>query len=342
MNQPLQTELFEKIFTQFTKKSDAINTIADTLSMSRDSVYRRVRGTTLLTPDEIKQLSIKFRISLDSLIYNEHDIVLFQYRPQNRPITSYEEYLKDIVKDLTRMNEMPNHRMYYATTEIPLFYFLAIPELRAFRMYFWGKMVWELPYLQDLKFSFDIIPQSAHVLAEEIVRIYMNMPSTEVWSINILDNTINQVNYMVNTGAFKNINDAIMIADKLTEFVALLKLMAEKGKKGHSKAAIEASHVEFDLYQNEILHTNNTVLATSDDLSVVFTSFADPNFVKSVDQKFGKNTQEWFQKLMARSVSISITSERQRQWYFNVLNNKIKALRNRIELAIQDQNIGLM
>jgi hypothetical protein len=339
MNSSFQTQLFEQIFTQFVKKSDAINKISETLNMSRDSVYRRVRGTTLLTPDEMKDLALIFRISLDSLIYQENDIVLFQYRPQNRPITSFEEYLKAIVKDFERMYAIPNHRMYYATTEIPLFYFLAIPELRILRMYSWGRMAWELPYLNDLKFSFDIIPQSAHILAQEIVRIYMNMPSTEVWSINILDNTINQINYMVNTGSFKDINDALLICDKLAEFVDLLKLMAKKGKKGATKAAIEASNIDFNLHQNEILPTTNTVLATSEELSVVFSSFAAPNFIKSVDQKFCKNTLEWFNKLTARSVSISITTERQRQWYFNVLHTKVSTLRKRIDLTIQEQGI---
>ncbi len=342
MNLPLQELLFERIFNQFSKRSDAVNKIADTLNASRDSVYRRVRGTTLLTPDELQTLAMRFKISLDALIYQEHNIVLFQFRPQNKQISSFDEFLKSILKDMGRMYDAPNHQMYYATTELPLFYFLAIPELRTLKMYFWGRMVWELKYLEERQFTFDVIPQTAHLLANEITRLYMNMPSKEVWSINIFDNTINQIKYLISIGAFKNLNDALVVCDKMLEFVELLKLMASRGKKGTSKSIIELSKVDFDLYHNEILHTNNIVLAVSDEGKVVFTSFANPNFIKSIDQKFATNTEGWFGKLIARSTSISINTERQREWYFNVLQTKINTLRNRVELAISEQNIMLM
>ena len=167
----------------------------------------------------------------------------------------------------------------------------------------------------------------------------MKIPSVDIWGLNILESTLNQIDYMFNTGAFRNSEDALVLLDKLIELIHLLKSMAEHGKKGTSLSAIDASDTPFELYLNDIDFTNNTVLAESDEGYVVFTSFDNPNFLKSVDQKFGENTKKWFGKLTARSNSISVNTDRRRRWYFNVLENKVISLRKRLELMIDDRTI---
>ena len=339
MEQPLQSLLFERIFKQYIKRSDAVNDIAEALEMSRDSVYRRIRNATLLTPDEIQVLALKFKISLDSLIYSNHDVVLFQYRPMTKPIKHFDQYLKTLFYDFERLYQTPNHQLYYASYELPIFFFFFMPELLSFKMYIWGRMIWELDYLKKYPFDFNLIPQSTHILAKEIAKFYMSIPSKDIWNISIFDNTLNQIDYLVNISAFKDVKDAITVCDKLIELVDLMRIMAETGKKGNSSAAIMASEVSFELYHNEIAYMNNTVMAVSDEGRVLFTSFDNPNFLRSTDQKFNLNTENWFKKVIARSSSISVNTERRRQWFFNVLEKKIVSLRNRIELMTQEESI---
>lgn len=334
----LQELLIERIVSQFNKRSEAISAIEETLGINRDSVYRRLRGATLFTPTEIQQLALKFKISLDALIYEDHNMVLFQYRPMTKPIKHLEQYLKTVYKDMERMFHTPDHKLFYACSDIPIFFFFIIPELTSIKLYIWGRMIWELDYLKTYKFDFDLIPPTTHVLAREINRVYMGIPSIDIWNINVFDNTLNQLDYLVGIGAFKNLSDAIIVCDKLLELATLMQYMAEKGRKGGSKNAIEASNVGFELYQNEIAHTNNTVLAVSRNGRVVFSSFDDPNFLRSTDPQFGINTERWFNKLIARSSSISVNTERRRQWFFNVLEGKINALRSRIQLLIQERD----
>ncbi len=338
MEKQLLERFFERIFKQYIKRSDAISDIAATLNMTRDSVYRRVRGSTLLTPDEIKILALKFQISLDALIYENHDIVLFQYRSMAKPVKHFDEYLQSLYKDLYRMSKAPNHRLYYASSDLPIFLTFIIPELMSLKMYIWGRMIWDFEYLKDYPFDFDVIPSTTHFLSEKVTKLYMNIPSYDVWNINIFDNTLSQIDYMVNIGAFRNLKDALTVCDKLIELISLMKYMAEKGKKGISKANIDASNIPFELYHNEIAHTNNTVLAVSDEGRVIYTSFDNPNFLKSRDPNFGINSENWFKKLISRSSSISVNTERKRQWFFNYLEMKVKTLKKRINLIVEEQH----
>ena len=339
MNNSLQTLLFEQIIGQYHKRADAVNAIAKTLDTSRDSVYRRIRGATLLTPDEIQALTLKFKISLDSLIYEDHNVVLFQYRPMLKPVKDFDEYLKSILKDLDRVHRVANRKLYYASSDFPIFFYFLVPELTSMKMYIWGRMMWEFDYLERYPFHFDLVPQTTHVLAKELIRLYMKIPSVDLWGLNILENTLNQIDYMFNIGAFRDNKDALILLDKLIELIHLLKSMAEHGKKGTNLAAIKASDTPFELYLNDIAFTNNTVLADSDEGHVVFASFDNPNFLKSVDQKFGENTKKWFGKLIARSSSISVNTDRRRRWYFNILENKVMSLRKRLELMINDRTM---
>lgn len=341
MKKTLQSLFFEKILLQFHKRKDGILDIAKTLDTSRDSVYRRIGSVTPLTPEELEILAVRYKISVDALIYKDHNAVLFEYRPIVKPIRSFDEYLNRILKDLEKIYALHDRKLYYASSaDFPIFFYFLSPELTSMKMYIWGRMMWDFDYLKDYPFDFEIVPLSTHLLAKELIRLYMRIPSVDVWGVNILENTLNQIDYMFNIGAFRENSDALVLCDKLIELIHLLRTMAEVGKKGTSLENIEESKIPFELYLNDIVFTNNTVLSVSEEGKVVFASFDNPNFLKSVDQKFGENTERWFQKLMAQSSLISVNTDRRRRWYFNVLETKVQMLRNRLALSIEDGNLA--
>ena len=71
MSTNLQQALFDQIISRFPNKTAAVAEISEVLGLGRDPVYRRMRGDTILTPDELSELSRTFHISLDELIF-EH------------------------------------------------------------------------------------------------------------------------------------------------------------------------------------------------------------------------------------------------------------------------------
>src|SRR5688572_26926882 len=53
--------------------------MADVLQVSIDSAYRRIRGETELTIDEIYKITKKYAISVDEVFSNSGDTVTFAY-----------------------------------------------------------------------------------------------------------------------------------------------------------------------------------------------------------------------------------------------------------------------
>ena len=59
----------------------------------------------------------------------------------------------------------------------------------------------------------------------------MKIPSTELWSLNIFDNTLNQVEYHAESGYFARIEDALELCDMLKRIAKHMESMAERGEK---------------------------------------------------------------------------------------------------------------
>lgn len=63
----IQGSFFQVIKDHLPGHISLVDELADTLEVSNDSAYRRIRGETSLTFDEIAILSIKYGVSIDNL-----------------------------------------------------------------------------------------------------------------------------------------------------------------------------------------------------------------------------------------------------------------------------------
>jgi len=336
-DQNLQNYLFDTVLGKYPKKSDAISALSDLLGVGSDAVYRRVRGDSDLTPKEIGLIANKFKISVDSHIFNETDHISFQFNPFVKIIKTFDDYLDDIHGDVRALGSIPDVMIYYASSEIPIFYYIAEPELFSFKLYVWGRSIWNFDYLQKADFHFNLISPSVLEKAKEVWRLYRMQSSTEMWSLNIVDNTLNQIEYHFQTNSFKNRADAIHLCDRLVSLTRNLELMAQQGSKVDSSAKINNGGNNFTLYHNEIIYTNNTILVDSPHFKSVYSTFGNPNFLKSSDLRLFNYTQKWFNDVIAKSTQISLHGEKNRKWFFDRLYRRIETLKQRIELNLNDR-----
>ena len=335
MAESLQLSLLNAIVAQFPKRVDAVDAISELLEVGKDAVYRRMRGETFLTPDQVALLAQHFNISVDALI-GDSDAVYFTYNAFTSGTKDFEQFLMTYVKELQQASRLPEYKFYYASVELPLFQALFFPELMAFKLYIWGRTALELEYIKDLKFDFSIIPHPVLRLIDDMLQMYISIPSTELWSQNIIDNTLNQIEYYVSCNSFKNNADALVLCDRLIELTQHMQRMAERGHKfplgGKPESATGAT---FDLYHNEMVHTNNTILSMTGQGKVLFTTLSNPNFLKSTDQDICEHIEGWFQRIITKSNSISNHAEKNREWFFNRLRRKIEQSKQRIRMETE-------
>ena len=98
----VQDQLLQLIKAKL-KPGDALGHIlSETLNISMDAAYRRMRNETALTIDELKRLCKTFDISFDSLILQQKTNVIFRYTPLNAYDFSLESYLEGILEAFER------------------------------------------------------------------------------------------------------------------------------------------------------------------------------------------------------------------------------------------------
>lgn len=336
MRETLQKQFLDVLVRKFSKKAEAVEEISETLSISRDGAYRRLRGGSVLTPEEMQVLAIKHRISIDELIFKKTDKVFFTFNSFTQPVKKFEDYLNGLNQNLDAGMKLPNAKVLYTTAEIPMFYYGVFPELMCFKMYVWGKTVWNFEYLQDQKFSFDLFSPTVMKLITEVSDKYLRIKSTELWCRNVFDNTLNQIEYVMMNGNFFNNEDALKICDSLLDLSGHMNRMAKTGKKFRASEEPGLSNIPFEFYHNELVYTNNTILLVSDLTKVVFSTFDSPNVLISSDPRIFAHAENWFHNIKSKSDYMTEVSEKNRNLFFSKLEKKVSNTRRRLETFLDE------
>ncbi len=331
----LQQALVENILGQFAKKAEAASALMEILSINRDGIYRRLRGEKLLTAEEVGKIAVHFKISLDDLLFDSSEKGFFTFGWRNRKIKSFWDYLVQVNEQAVRLSKEPNLKVYYTTREIPFFLFMMFPRLLSFKMYLYGLTTWQLDYLHQEKFHFDLVLPQEIELARETSRLYCSVDTIEMWTSAIVDQSLNQIEYAAMSNHFRDKETGMAVARETMELVEHCRLMAETGLKflpGHSP---QSGVGKFDLYNNELASTGNTILAISDRMKVLYNVFDSPNYLYTTDNFLCTAMADWFDKVLVHSVSISFHAEKNRSFYFNRLRDKVDQTLQRLELTLE-------
>lgn len=135
----IQKEFLQNIKQSIHPGLSFVDEIAEVLSVSNDSAYRRIRGETPLTIQEAEKLCLHFGVSIDSFLGIKSNIVTFRYRSLNPLSFDFGAYLNNILLDLQRIDSFAERDIIYMAKDIPLFYLFLFPELASFKIFFWQR-----------------------------------------------------------------------------------------------------------------------------------------------------------------------------------------------------------
>ncbi len=329
----LQEAIFAKVLPRFEKKAEAVEALVQLLGVSRDGIYRRLRGDTALSPREISILARQFKLSVDQLISEDSNHIIFDYNLfSGPPVRNFFEYLQQVKHQVTTIGSLPGLRIYYASHTIPLFYYMLFPELLSFKLYVYGLTNWHFDYLQKTKFCFDLITPEEKAIGYEVGAMYSKLDSTDLWTMVLADDTLNQIEYMAMEGRFEREEEALIVCRQVGELVNHARAMAEAGRKFVPGSRPNDENGEFNLYYNELSSSSNIILGRSDHGQVLFITFTTPNFLLTFDERLCRRTEEWFSLLINRSASISFHSAQSRNFYFNRIEKKVEQTLRKLEM----------
>lgn len=334
MANQFQVKFLERLAEKVGKKADVVNELAELLNRKKDGIYRRFKGETILSINELYEIVRHYKISINELLDEEvgHYLFSFDLSPQRMDI--YNDYFKGLKADLEQFMTADHRHVYYAAQNLPLFPHMYFPRLTFFKFFIYGLTAWDIPESKDRKFSFDGMDEQFEMVSKLVAHQYSKIDSTELWTLTILDDTLNQIEFLNEIGQFSNSEDAILICDELLNMVNHMRKMAEYGKKFAPGEEPNEEDGQFELFFNEVAATNTTVVASNEIGKILFSALCHPSFLKTTNQQICDQIEQWLKELISHSTCISVHGNRWRSRYFNRLPKKIERTKLTIEQRI--------
>src|SRR5450432_1174224 len=323
----VQVLFFQHLKTQLPQHLSMVDEIAELLGISNDSAYRRIRGEKPIDLEETHKLCIHFKTSMDQLMHLQQNTFIFsgQLRGTNTE-TAFEEWLQDVLYQFQEINSFEKKHIYFLMKDIPPFVHFQIPELAAFRCFFYMKSIIQDDKLRGVKFSLDD-PRYDKCIAygKKITEIYSKIPITEIWNVETLNSTLNQINFYNEAGSFKNKEDITILYGKVEALINHIEKQAELGVKFNIGETPVPYAVPYRMFVNDLILGNNTLLAEMGENKITFINHSVIYFIATRDERFNKAMFGNFENLMKKSSMISTIGEKERAAFFNRLRNNIQS-----------------
>lgn len=298
----LQQQLFSFLKECIPPHLSLVEELCDLLNLSHDSVYRRIRGEKPISLAELKIICEKYHISLDQLLQLENESVLFDAPGLNVMPAEFSDYLNAVLNQFKYFNSFTTREMHYLCKDSTIWNFYLFPELAAFKTFFWSKTINNQAALSNKMFSFEEFPyHDCFLLGQQVLKEYNQIPSVELWNLESMHSTLNQIAYYRDAGNFKSKHDLALVINAFVNMVDHLQLQAERGVKfmpGDTELSYRAS-IQF--FINELILGNNTMVINLDGKKISMVTYSVFHYLFTKDPRFSTKVMASFDTLLNRS-----------------------------------------
>ncbi len=296
--------------------------IAELLTVSTDSAYRRLRGETSISLDEAVSICNHFKVPFSAFTESLAGLVTFRYKQLDDDMESMYNYLHGLEHTLDMLMLANDKKIIYGMVDIPILHQLGFRQIGCFKMFYWMKALMGVKSLEGQKFSPNLIPADMQKLGTNVLNKYRKVPSVEIWSDDLLFPTLKQIEYSWDSGWFESAESAIAVCEDMREMLRNACQMAENGSKLLQDVK-DVSSQNYQMYFSELLIGNNTIMAWADNLRAVYLSHHTFNNINTTNEQFCDETAAWLEKHLKKATLISGTAEKQRVRFFNQLERNI-------------------
>lgn len=320
----IQVSFFNHIKTILPPHLSFVDEIAELLNISTDSAYRRIRGEKAITIEEMQKLATRFKISLDQFLHIQSDSFIFNGKLANATDHIFEKWLENLLQQVMLMNSFQNKHMYFLAKDVPLMQQFLVPELTAFKSFFWRKSILHYEELKGQKFSVKNLDPRHKELTLQIIEVYNQIPSTDIWNIESINSTIRQIEFYRDANAFESEEDIRQLYRSVFKLIDHIERQAEHGLKFAVDGKPLANSAPYNLFNNELILGDNTVMGVLNDRKITFLNHSVINFVGTMDERFNMHMFDNFQNLMRKSTQLSSVGEKERTRFFNRIREKLR------------------
>jgi len=319
----IQSIFLDRVRSRLPENLSFVDELGDLLNISRDSAYRRIRGETILSLEEAKILYNHFGISIDELFSDASQMVTFHRRVVSHKDYDLVKWQNSILKNLHFLTTFEEKEMIFSAKDIPVFHYFRMPELCAFKHFFWMKTLIGYPDFEHLHYKKEAVPMQLLGTAEKVWNKYATIPSTEIWNDEAIYDTLRQIEFYHECGFFEKADQAGFLCEQL---IILLDCVQDEASAG-----MKSKGGTFNLYNKEILIADNTVYAKMGNKRCVYVNQNTLNILLTFQEPFCEQTELYLKNLIKKSTLISKTAERERNRFFNNMKKRIEVFKDRLK-----------
>ena len=327
---PIQEILFQTIRSSLAPNISFVHELSELLGISYDSAYRRIRGEKELSLEELKTICFHYNISVDTLFNFRSNHVTFTSLAIGENGFGIEDWLLSLQVSIKQIYQCKQREIIYAAKDIPVFYYFEFPEIAAFKFYFWHKALIPLSSYANKQLSLEP-PAALLETGRQLLASYIRIPTIEIWSEETITSILRQIEYCFVSGFFVQREDVFRLCNVLESLLEHVQVQAECGFQFIHNSPAEGIENSYKLFNNEVLVTDNTILVDTDGRKTAFNTYNVINQLITTNPIFCGHIEKSLRNLMQKSTLISGTSAKERCHFFNILHDKVKALRSRIE-----------
>ncbi len=320
-----QTDLFDYLKSHQEPGSSFVDEVADVLSISTDSAYRRMRGDKFMLLPELIKLCEHFEVPINELVeVSNNKLVSFRTQFIEEDGKSIDRLFNSVLSEMNKASNAESGGFIFLINDLNLFQLLQVPELAAFKFYFWQKSGLGSEEMKDRKFNLDELSDGNSEVTRDILKAYLKINTIELFSSDIMSSAMKQIVYYHDMGFIPDRKQAIYLMEKLLELSDHLQYQAETGRKHAFGYSIDPSNGEYLLYYNDLMTVDNIILGEYDEERVSYLTNNLINVMKSTNKAFYDYNKRIVENLIKRSELLSGTSERKRTHVFNNIKSQIK------------------
>lgn len=328
----IQLQLFEHVKAKVPAGASVVDEVAKLLNISADSAYRRMRGEKQITFEELYTLCNTYHISLDTVMKINTGTFAFMGNIVNPNTFGFDQYLTGILHTLAYFNSFKSKELYYSCKDMPLFHHFYVREIAAFKWFFWLKTYLQFPGFAKRKFKFSDYPDDLFQLDQQVLGMYSQLNSREIWNVESMSIFFRQVEFYKNGDVFESDEDVLKIYEAMEKVWDHLEKQAALGYKFNIDDPEKKPIGEYKMYFNEVLMGDNSILAVTDNLKMAFMTHSTFNFMMTRDVTFTENFYQHFLNQMKRSTLISEVSEKERSRFFRIIRERIRKRKEALEV----------
>ncbi len=333
MNQlsELQQNLFKEIKDRLPQHVSFVHEISELLGVSYDSAYRRIRGEKIISIEELFTLCTTYHVSVDSVFQIQSQKIAFDTLLVEPDKISIRQWLEKISRDIENIISEKGRNIIYSAKDIPFYHYFHIPEIAAFKIFFWQKTLFQFPEFRDQKFNIQSWEGDFQRIGNQILKTSYAVQTTEIWNEDTFTIFLRQIEYYWVSGFFHSKDDLVFLLNKLEIWIRHLRLQAEYGAKFPLGETPSGPEDNFRLYENDVVLNDNTILVELPGRKVVYLTYNVVSFLMTSDAEFTGRISEYLKGLISKSTLISASADKERNRFFNKLLEEVERFRQRLE-----------